>query len=116
MMMFDPGIRQQLLTRPKAEMCFRPWWDTIEDTVLVSMIGLGNNCAASERISWDEAGPNMIDIVRFAEWVNRIHHWEGRATKQQPSLPAACLTAALCLSLSGVETCGHTLYNHFHCS
>merc|ERR1719188_966036 len=39
--MFDPGIRQQLLTRPKAEMCFRPWWDTIEDTVLVSMIGLG---------------------------------------------------------------------------
>ena len=42
MMMFDPGIRQQILTRPKAEMCFRPWWDTIEDTVLVSMIGLGN--------------------------------------------------------------------------
>ena len=43
MMMFDPGIRQQILTRPKAEMCFRPWWDTIEDTVLVSMIGLGND-------------------------------------------------------------------------
>ena len=49
MMMFDPGIRQQILTRPKAEMCFRPWWDTIEDTVLVSMIGLGNDgCSALE--------------------------------------------------------------------
>ena len=41
MMMLDPGVRQQLLTRPKAEMCFRPWWDTIEDSVLVTMLGLG---------------------------------------------------------------------------
>ena len=41
MMMMDAGVRQQLLTRPKAEMCFRPWWDTIEDSVLVTMLGLG---------------------------------------------------------------------------
>ena len=42
MMMFDPaGVRHQLLTRPKAEMCFRPWWDTVEDYVLITMLGLG---------------------------------------------------------------------------
>ncbi len=42
-MMFDPAnsVRQQLLTRPKAEMCFRPWWDTVEDYVLITMLGLG---------------------------------------------------------------------------
>ena len=59
MMMFDPGIRQQILTRPKAEMCFRPWWDTIEDTVLVSMIGLGNNGPSLKGF----LGSDMIDIV-----------------------------------------------------
>ena len=49
-MMFDPGLRQQILTRPKAEMCFRPWWDTIEDTVLVTMIGLGRGNTGKD--SW----------------------------------------------------------------
>ncbi len=43
MMMLDPAasVRQQLLTRPKAEMCFRPWWDTVEDYVLITMLALG---------------------------------------------------------------------------
>lgn len=58
MMMFDPGLRQQILTRPKAEMCFRPWWDTIEDSVLITMIGLGKRagskyCAAGTN-PWQE--------------------------------------------------------------
>jgi len=45
MMLGDAGVRQQLLTRPKAEMCFRPWWDTVEDYVLVTMLALGNVCS-----------------------------------------------------------------------
>ena len=42
MMMLDPGLKQKILTRPEAEMCFRPWWDSVEDAALVSMLGLGN--------------------------------------------------------------------------
>jgi hypothetical protein len=41
MMMLDPGLHNQILSQPKAEMCFRSWWDTIEDTALVTMVGLG---------------------------------------------------------------------------
>ena len=51
-MMLDPGVRQKLLSRPKAEMCFRPWWDTIEDSVLVSMVGLGRAMSSDTCVSF----------------------------------------------------------------
>jgi hypothetical protein len=41
-MMMNSGIQQQVLNRPKAELAFRPWWDSVEDCVLSSMLAIGN--------------------------------------------------------------------------
>jgi hypothetical protein len=41
MMMLNSGLQQQVLNRPKAELVFRPWWDSVEDCVLSSMLAIG---------------------------------------------------------------------------
>ena len=41
MMMLNSSVQQHVLKRPKAELVFRPWWDTIEDCVLSSMLAIG---------------------------------------------------------------------------
>ena len=37
----DGDVRKSLLDRTDAEKAFRPWWDTIEDMLLNTLIGLG---------------------------------------------------------------------------
>ena len=39
--MFNSGIQQQVFQRPKAELCFRPWWDFAEDCALSTMLAIG---------------------------------------------------------------------------
>ena len=39
--MFNSGIQQQVFQRPKAELCFRPWWDFVEDCALSTMLAIG---------------------------------------------------------------------------
>ena len=41
-MMMNSGLQQQVLHRPKAELAFRPWWDSVEDTMLAAMLAIGN--------------------------------------------------------------------------
>ena len=42
-MMMNSGLQQQVLHRPKAELAFRPWWDSVEDTMLAAMLAIGND-------------------------------------------------------------------------
>ena len=42
-MALDGDVRKTLLDRTDAEKVFRPWWDTIEDMLLNTLIGLGMN-------------------------------------------------------------------------
>ena len=39
--MFNSGLQQQVFQRPKAELCFRPWWDFVEDCALSTMLAIG---------------------------------------------------------------------------
>ena len=41
-MAMDSEVRKSLLDRTDAEKAFRPWWDTLEDTLLNTLIALGN--------------------------------------------------------------------------
>ena len=38
---FENDLKKQILGRPKAEKVFRPWWDTLEDYLLNSLVLLG---------------------------------------------------------------------------
>ncbi len=40
-MALDGEVRKSLLDRTDAEKVFRPWWDTLEDTLLNTLIALG---------------------------------------------------------------------------
>ena len=40
-MALDGEVRKSLLDRTDAEKAFRPWWDTLEDTLLNTLIALG---------------------------------------------------------------------------
>ena len=40
-MALDGDVRKTLLDSTDAEKVFRPWWDTIEDMLLNTLIGLG---------------------------------------------------------------------------
>ena len=44
LIMFNSGIQQQVFQRPKAELCFRPWWDFAEDCALSTMLAIGKKC------------------------------------------------------------------------
>ena len=44
-MALDGDVRKSLLDRTDAEKVFRPWWDTIEDMLLNTLIGLGKQVA-----------------------------------------------------------------------
>ena len=37
----EQDLKKQILGRPKAEKAFRPWWDTVEDYLLNSLVLLG---------------------------------------------------------------------------
>ena len=37
----EADLKKQILGRPKAEKVFRPWWDTLEDYLLNSLVLLG---------------------------------------------------------------------------
>ena len=39
----DGELRKSLLDRTDSEKAFRPWWDTLEDTLLNTLIALGKN-------------------------------------------------------------------------
>lgn len=41
-MTLEGDVRKSLLDRTDAEKVFRPWWDTVEDMLLNSLIALGN--------------------------------------------------------------------------
>ena len=41
-MALDGELRKSLLDRTDSEKAFRPWWDTLEDTLLNTLIALGN--------------------------------------------------------------------------
>ena len=40
-MALDGEVRKSLLDRTEAEKAFRPWWDTLEDTLLNTLIAVG---------------------------------------------------------------------------
>ena len=40
-MALDGELRKSLLDRTDSEKAFRPWWDTLEDTLLNTLIALG---------------------------------------------------------------------------
>ena len=42
-MALDGELRKSLLDRTDSEKAFRPWWDTLEDTLLNTLIALGKN-------------------------------------------------------------------------
>ena len=42
-MALDGELRKSLLDRTDSEKAFRPWWDTLEDTLLNTLIALGIN-------------------------------------------------------------------------
>ena len=46
-MALDGDVRKTLLDRTDAEKVFRPWWDTIEDMLLNTLIGLGIECSCN---------------------------------------------------------------------
>ena len=50
--MFNSGIQQQVFQRPKAELCFRPWWDFAEDCALSTMLAIGKKCVKKGLIYW----------------------------------------------------------------
>ena len=52
--MLNQGLQQQVLNRPKAELAFRPWWDSVEDCVLSAMVGIGR------RENWGIMLSNLI--------------------------------------------------------
>ena len=37
----EQDLKKQILGRSKAEKTFRPWWDTLEDTLLNTLIAVG---------------------------------------------------------------------------
>ena len=39
--MFEGDVKKNLLERTEAEKVFRPWWDTLEDYLLNSLVLLG---------------------------------------------------------------------------
>ena len=41
--LMDGELRKSLLDRTDSEKAFRPWWDTLEDTLLNTLIALGKN-------------------------------------------------------------------------
>lgn len=45
-MALDGEVRRSLLDRTDAEKAFRPWWDTLEDTLLNTLIALGKSFLA----------------------------------------------------------------------
>ncbi len=42
-MALDGDVRKSLLDRTDAEKVFRPWWDTVEDMLLNTLIALGES-------------------------------------------------------------------------
>ena len=40
-MAFEGDVKRSLLDRTDAEKVFRPWWDTLEDMLLNTLIALG---------------------------------------------------------------------------
>ena len=39
--MLAGSVHEQVFKKSPAEECFRPWWETLVDGVLATMIGLG---------------------------------------------------------------------------
>ena len=64
-MALDGELRKSLLDRTDSEKAFRPWWDTLEDTLLNTLIALGNaqmvfcyqNCSD---ILWEKCSKGRI--------------------------------------------------------
>ena len=50
----EADLKKQILGRPKAEKAFRPWWDTLEDYLLNSLVLLGTYVYVVEIISWTD--------------------------------------------------------------
>ena len=46
-MALDGEVRKSLLDRTDAEKAFRPWWDTLEDTLLNTLIAVGQQISIS---------------------------------------------------------------------
>jgi len=59
-MALDGDVRRNLLDRTDAEKVFRPWWDTLEDMLLNTLIGLGERQSANHALI-------HFDIVRYAQ-------------------------------------------------
>ena len=77
--MFNSGLQQQVFQRPKAELCFRPWWDFVEDCALSTMLAIGKmpralcsrvtklTCHHIHRVH--ESRVNQADVSRVTiEW------------------------------------------------
>ena len=65
-MMMNSGLQQQVLHRPKAELAFRPWWDSVEDTMLAAMLAIGNDNTNIGFIAIGNAANNITDAAILA--------------------------------------------------
>ena len=67
-MMMNSGLQQQVLHRPKAELAFRPWWDSVEDTMLAAMLAIGN----TKLQSFEDVAPRCCkwDGIGWMGWVS----------------------------------------------
>ena len=64
-MALDGDVRKTLLDRTDAEKVFRPWWDTIEDMLLNTLIGLGktNMLHLRKNISYKKLSRFVLHIL-----------------------------------------------------
>ena len=47
----EQDLKKQILGRSKAEKTFRPWWDTLEDYLLNSLVLLGKSFSCHNEIT-----------------------------------------------------------------
>ena len=61
----DGDVRKSLLDRTDAEKAFRPWWDTIEDMLLNTLIGLGKRHFTQSRVKlkFETSQLNYFEVV-----------------------------------------------------
>jgi len=71
MMMFSSGLQQQVLARPKAELVFRPWWDSVEDCVLSSMLAIGFLTLPTAYVTG-----NPVECVVHPSLWNKTNLWD----------------------------------------
>merc|ERR1719412_1276963 len=78
-MALDGDVRKTLLDRTDAEKVFRPWWDTIEDMLLNTLIGLGFLTLPTAYVTG-----NPVECVLHPSLWNESGVWDAVGVGQLP--------------------------------